>query len=602
MKKLIILALSVLMLLPLVSACKGDDPAEAPEEKAEYTVSWIDENGQTLKTEKITEGAAPAYTYEKQDTAEWDYTVEGWATSASGDPLSALPGVTSDVSYYAIVSKVKQKYTLTFDCGENEIIAPITKEYGESFEKPEDPTLEGFKFMAWYNDADYTELTEWPITVTGNVTVYAKWNEIVDLKALLSELLDGYKLNPMSYIPETMQKGYSANLINGDDALTDYSSFVDVDDIAAGGFGEQWKMVIDNLGQSMLFFNALGVVETISSTVAASFNNYFDSNPADTAEHSFASGIYNVTIICNSEKIMLTIDYTAEFPVIGEQTAQIYFEMNRENKAKSVRVQLGNPNALYYTFDDNSYTFAIKYLGVRRAHFSVSKDAQGKVEGHINEFLTYQGKGIKSTADFYIEDGYLSVVGNKASGLIAFDNYITELYNIEDGKMLGYEVREEATVVGKSIIYNTLWFNLSDVEGIESIKYVTSDSEAAKLFVNGSSTKWEAKKVGGASLKTASRRFDIEFRTQYFYSYNPVTEEYTEYAVSVPMLFVQEECLDTLESDVKAANNIQIAVTLDGDHLEKLMEEYDTVVDVFIENKEAITEDYIIKFIGEPIA
>ena len=68
------------------------------------------------------------------------------------------------------------------------------------------------------------------------------------------------------------------------------------------------------------------------------------------------------------------------------------------------------------------------------------------------------------------------------------------------------------------------------------------------------------------------------------------------------MLFVQEECLDTLESDVKAANNIQIAVTLDGDHLEKLMEEYDTVVDVFIENKEAITEDYIIKFIGEPIA
>ena len=56
-----------------------------------------------------------------------NYTVEGWATSASGDTLSVLPGVTSYVSYYAIVSKVKQKYSLTFDCGENEIIAPITK-------------------------------------------------------------------------------------------------------------------------------------------------------------------------------------------------------------------------------------------------------------------------------------------------------------------------------------------------------------------------------------------------------------------------------------------------------------------------------------------
>ena len=45
-------------------------------------------------------------------------------------------------------------------------------------------------------------------------------------------------------------------------------------------------------------------------------------------------------------------------------------------------------------------------------------------------------------ADFYIDDEYTSVVGNKASGIVGFAGYINELYETQEGKLLGYKVRE----------------------------------------------------------------------------------------------------------------------------------------------------------------
>lgn len=569
-------------------------------EKEYFTITFYDEAGSLLEAKQVEEGVVPSMTYNKDDTQEWNYSFDGWSETIGGSVIQTLPAASVDKTYYAIVSQVKQQYTITFDSNDGTEITNITSDYNTSVECPENPTKEGYKFVCWCTDEALTTAVEWPLVLTKDTTLYASWNEQTQMLAYLQALLDGYELNPYSYIPESLRPGYSANLVNESSLTTSYSDFVQVSNIKANGFGEQWHMVLENIQQSNTFFNVLTAVEGLTTTSITAFNNYLDQNPADTANYNFASGIYSVTINFDGTIIYYVLDYTATLPALGEQSIQIALSMNIETQEKEVRVQIGDANALYYEISENSYTFAIKYLGVRKAYFSVERDEDGAVEGHINEFLSVSGKGISSAVDFYIDDEYLSVVGNKAGGMIGFTGYISELYSVESGELLSYEVRETLS----SITYNTLWFDLSNVSGITSIKYVeATDSTDAAFYVNNQTSAWETKKVGGLGTKMLSRRFDIEFRTQYFYIYNETDKVYEEVAVEVPMLFVQEENYATLQNDVKSTNaNVTLNVTLDAKALGKVQSDYDTLVDIFITNKDTMTEEKIIEFIGDKIA
>ncbi len=571
-----------------------DTDTSAPKK---YSIVWFDENGNVLFSDDIVEGEAPSYSYEKTDTAEWDYTFEGWSLSQNGEVLNSIPNATEDARYFAIVSKVKQTYTVIFNSNGGSNVEAETVEYGALATLPSEPTYEGHKFISWCTDLNGENPVDFNTPITGNVEYYAIWNEVLDVKALLERLLEGYEINPYSYIPESMRLDYSANLVNVNDIIDNYSSFVNIEDISTG-FGEQWHMVIENLEQSKIFFNVLSVVESLATTSITSFNNYFDKNPSDTAHHTFESSIYNVTINFDGESISYILDYTAELPVLGEQTVQIALSMDTETSERAVRIQLGDANALSYKILENSYEFAIKYLGVRRAMFSVARDDEGNVSGSIYEYLTVSSAELASACDFYITEDYVSVVGNKASGMLGFTGYINELYDVNNGKLIGYEVQETLS----SIVYNTLWFDLKDINGINTIKYQEAEGKnPAKVFVNGSSTAWEAKKVGGISLKMASRRFDIEFRTQYVYTYNATEGKYSEHKINVPMIFVQEENYETFIADVKSTNDVTINILVDSNDVDKVLSDYDTLIPIFIENKDKITPDSIVSYIGEKL-
>ena len=604
MKKLICLLLMCLLCITVFVACEEapNDTTTTPpaDEKKEYTITWKSETGTTLGTTKVQEGNIPSYTYTVTDTAEWDYTMNGWASEQNGE-VSQIPAASANATYYANVTKTKQKYTITFQTNGGTAIDAVTLEYGQTLSAPANaPTKPDHRFAGWYIDTALQTAVAWPITVTENKTVYAAWNEYVDIPAMLQSLLNGYQMNPYQAIPDSMRPGAAGTLIaNTGSIISDYSSNVNVSTIKSGGFGEQWHMVLDNLQQTDTFFNALSVVEGLTTTSVTIFNNYFDNNPSNTAHHNFTSGIYSITIDFDGQTLFYVLDYTATIPVLGQQTIQISMSMDAETEEKTVRVQIGDANALKYTINDTSYEFYIKYLGVRRAYFSVEEVSNGVYEGHIKEFLTVSGVGIESAADFYINGSYVTAVGNKANGLIGFDNYICELYSVSTGKMLGYEVRETKSISAVDVTFNTLWLDLNYISGINSIRYVaaTNDTEAV-FYINGSSTPWEAKNVGGLSLKTASRRFDIEFRTQYFYTYDATENAYTIVEVQVPMLFVQEENYNTLAQDIESTNDVEINVTLPTSYLNKLLANYDAYVDVFVENKAAITEDVIIDNIG----
>ena len=417
-----------------------------------------------------------------------------------------------------------------------------------------------------------------------------------DLLDALWELLTGYSVDPYEAIPLSMRGDYPQNCVRPDQIVTDYSSMVRVSSIPSGGMGEQWHMVQDNLEQSALFFSVLNVVDELSSLSVATFQTFFDQNPAATAVHTFEQGIYSVTIHYDEDMIGYVLDYTATFPYVGEQKAQISLVMDRDTREKAVRIQLGDPNALAYTVSENGYEFAIKYLGVRRAYFRIAEDDDGNYVGHINEFLVVGGVEIQSASDFYVTEDYVIVVGNKADDMVAFDGRICELYRVSDGCLIAYEVKETLLGIG----YDTLWFDLEAMAGINSIRYraKTNDSAAA-FFINGSSAPWEVKTGGFLDL---SRRYDIEFRTRYYNTYDPETDTYQTVKAEVPMLFVQEKFMESLTEDIHSENGITVTNRTNVYELAFLMEMYDFSIPVFDENKDSVTPELIEYMLGAPVS
>lgn len=68
--------------------------------------------------------------------------------------------------------------TIRFESNGGTKVPDQTARYGEKIVKPEDPTREGFEFDGWYSDLDRTTLWNFDTdTVTGNLTLYAGWQE-----------------------------------------------------------------------------------------------------------------------------------------------------------------------------------------------------------------------------------------------------------------------------------------------------------------------------------------------------------------------------------------------------------------------------------------
>jgi uncharacterized repeat protein (TIGR02543 family) len=555
-----------------------------------YTITW-QVNGQVVETDlNVIEGVTPTFngsTPAKPSTAQYTFTFNGWSP--------AIQPAQANTTYEAVFTQTIRQYTIQFNSNGGSSVQPNTSNYGTMLNEPAEPTREGYHFVSWCLDSDLTQAVTWPLQVTQNQTLYAKWNEAVPYGAYLSTMLSSYAQSPYAYIPDSMKPG--ANLITQQQSVLDFTSFVNVSSIPYGGHGEQWKMVVTNLEQSKTFFNVLTVVDTLSSASILAFNNYLDSNPANTEYYEFTQGIYRVTIEFKDGVMYYVLDYTATLPVLGLQTVQIALTYNVLTQEKTGRIQLGAANALKYEVTNNSYKFGIMYLGVRRAYFEISKDNDDNVEGRIFEYLGVDGTFTTGTAaEFFINDDYVSVVGNKSSSMMGWAGTIVELYSVDTGEMLGYEVRETFS----SVTYNTLWFNLDDTSGITTIKGVTAPLENNNphlIYVNGSATVFATKNVGGFSTKTLSRRYDIEFRKQYFYYQSG--GEIVEVMVNVPMLFVQQEQLGALVTDINSMNaGLNFAFNVPTTTTSKITSDYSTLINPFNAQKNDYTTQLIIDYIG----
>ena len=551
-----------------------------------FTVTFNVEGGSSIATQKVEEGNKAT---KPTDPTKADHKFLGWFREDKEFDFDTA--ISANITLTAKWERIPLKYTITFDSKGGTELSSITELEGTSVKEPNKPTKDGFVFLGWFDHND--KKVEWPITLNSSLNLYAAWNEVVPYGEYLKALLENYKQDIYDYIPETMQPGH--NLIDATKANLSFDNFINKIDIPYGGYGEQWQMVIDNLNQTQTFFNVLNVIDSLSSASIVAFNNYLDSNPADSSSYEFTESIYQVSIKFEDKILYYILDYTANIPLLGEQTVQIALDYNIETLVKNGRIQLGEANVIKYEFGEDHFTLALRYLGVRRTYFDIRRDEDDAIEGQIFEYLEVAGNQIKSVANFYIDEDYVSVVGTKADGIMLMDSYINELYDVSQGKLLGYEVKETKTVLGFSGTFNTMWFNLSDVLGINSIKIINEENglNSNSIYINNSTSLFATENVG---IINRSRKYDIELRTQYFYYQDG--EELVKVKLEIPMLFVQEEQLDDFESSVKNKNKTDIKISLNNKYIDKIQEDYDILIDVLIEDIDLITVEDILEYIG----
>ena len=138
-----------------------------------YTVTWKNDDGSVLRTDKNVEyGTMPNYGSNptKAADAQYTYTFKGWTPE--------VKTVTGDATYKATYTKEANSYTLTYDLDggewENDTTYTYPKKYNEEVEVKADPTKEGYTFAGW-TSAEVEVVNGKFKMPAKDVTLKAKW-------------------------------------------------------------------------------------------------------------------------------------------------------------------------------------------------------------------------------------------------------------------------------------------------------------------------------------------------------------------------------------------------------------------------------------------
>lgn len=518
--------------------------------------------------------------------------------------------IRDDLEEYALIETKKiavTKLQEVVDAGIAKIPNPEFKEDLTEFSKTEIAKLNAV-----------TAIEDVPTTLTTVITeteAHIQGLLVNTVKEYVARLIAVETATAYDYLPTAMNPSYSSNVVNASSINYDFTSFTNVSTINQAGYGEQWQMVVENINQSVAMAKVFNVAQTALSSAGNAVDIYITNSYAEEMSHTFSESGYSGKFEFKDAKLVFNITLTdsVTVPGFGSVKPVIKMEYDLTKEAKGMFISLGDSYKVKYVITENGYEMATTYgltiagkAASRSSYLSIVK-SNGKTTGHIYEYTTYEGSDkIKACADFYVENGYVSVVGNKSSGMTGFDGYINELYSANEGRLLGYEVREELTIAGVTGTYNTLWFNLWDIQGINSVK-VTDKTDSNKsgkstvdVYLNGSSKMLSPTYNTKPIIGKTSRKYDIEYRTRYYYTYDAENDMYVANAVQVPMMFIQEgDNYNSFSADMLSDNGITASVSLSSNHLNKILDDYDTLIDVFITNKDAMSSEAIIAYLEQ---
>lgn len=133
----------------------------------EYQVSFVVNGGTPIE---------PIVTSKIEDepkTSRKGYTFLGWYFDKSFSSKASFPlEITEDITLYA--KWEKNTYDVHFELYGGRGVSDLKT---DRIETEPIPTKDGYTFLGWYLDSAYSEKASFPFDVTGNITLYAKWEE-----------------------------------------------------------------------------------------------------------------------------------------------------------------------------------------------------------------------------------------------------------------------------------------------------------------------------------------------------------------------------------------------------------------------------------------
>ncbi len=138
---------------------------------AVYKVTFSSNGGSGVASQSVTSGKKVT---KPADPTKGGYTFKGWySDSALTKAYDFSSAVRSNLTLYA--KWAANSYTVTFNANGGSSVKAQTVQYGGKVGKPSDPTRSGYAFKGWYSDKGLTKAYNFSTAITGNLTLYAKW-------------------------------------------------------------------------------------------------------------------------------------------------------------------------------------------------------------------------------------------------------------------------------------------------------------------------------------------------------------------------------------------------------------------------------------------
>ena len=151
------------------------DPAEA------RYIAFDTRGGSLVSALSLRAGAAVR---QPANPTRQGYDFAGWTGTGLDKPTMTVTvpaGSTGNRGYTA--TWTAKSYTVTFDVqGHGTAPKTQTVKYGKKAATPKDPTESGYAFGGWYKDAACKQKFSFSAKITGDITLYAKWEEAYTLK------------------------------------------------------------------------------------------------------------------------------------------------------------------------------------------------------------------------------------------------------------------------------------------------------------------------------------------------------------------------------------------------------------------------------------
>lgn len=393
---------------------------------------------------------------------------------------------------------------------------------------------------------------------------------------------------PWTFLPESFSADNKA--ISSEPV---YEKFCSVSDIPTNGIGKQLSVVYELLNYTEKALSYVRSVYSALGGVQSLYADYVKSNSGD--YKSFFGTVVGITFALSLTETEYAI--SANVRNIG-----VSIFANPKTNAYGAKIQLAENTALKYAMTNERLTIAMVIADVSATQIEFYRQ-NGSSIGLMHEYLVVSDKILTATsALIHSDSNYTYLVGTKGDFIPTSVSRNCEVYSSKTGEFIGSEVREELSIGGVTATYNTLWYPLNKIAGINSVRKEDemNGTNADTIYINGATTPIKSSHVKWPINKAGSRKFDIEFKKTYFYKYDSESEKYKEITCEIPMVFVQAEQIDDFVADFFKANKSYLSgdISLNVSSADKKAVDYayTTLLDSYDSVKDGVTFDDIKDF------